>query len=640
MNLEAAPLLRKLEFPKTTSQEPVIPDKRHVLLLRKLGHALEQGLDEISIEAKDLTEIESEDVPPLPDAFAASLTLAASSERAIADGDFQVVLRAASGPSGATMMGRFCRDDDAMHQQVVRHLHAEESLYPGAIFAEVVHLPGQKRIGNVLQRCLLRKYEIPFLGQSGTVPECQIPITDLRVSVVNDRVILRSERLGCEIIPRLTSAHNYDHPLNLGLYRFLCGLQRQGVSFWLAWEWGVFENLPFLPRVRAGRLVLSLACWSIDKNEARSLDKEDDNQRFLAVRKWRSERKLPRFVGLLHGDNKLLIDLDNALCVDTIIEQLNKDGGGVLEEIYPQPNELVSIGPEGHYVHEMIVPFVRVRETTRSGPCLMAKTLPRSVRTFSPGSEWLYLKLYTGNTTADELLRMLISPFVTASMRSGAVKSWFFVRYGDPDWHLRLRLHGSPKKLCERLLPSLHSAINPFLEDGRLWRMQLDTYEREVERYGGIEATMLAEQLFHVDSEAVLDIVKMYQGDEGAEARWRLALHGVDLLLSDLRFNLETKSRVVAGLRKALVKEFRGDGKLKLQDGFAALHRRSERLVSIIDPLVEFAENGQLVKSLEEIAASYLHMFLNRILRSAHREHELVLYDFLARLYDSRAKRA
>ena len=43
---------------------------------------------------------------------------------------------------------------------------------------------------------------------------------------------------------------------------------------------------------------------------------------------------------------------------------------------------------------------------------------------------------------------------------------------------------------------------------------------------------------------------------------------------------------------------------------------------------------------LAELAPSYLHMHANRLLRSAQRAQELVLYDFLARLEESRAARS
>jgi hypothetical protein len=49
--------------------------------------------------------------------------------------------------------------------------------------------------------------------------------------------------------------------------------------------------------------------------------------------------------------------------------------------------------------------------------------------------------------------------------------------------------------------------------------------------------------------------------------------------------------------------------------------------------------SGRLARPLADLAASFLHMHANRLLRSAQRAQELVLYDFLARLYESRAAR-
>ena len=39
------------------------------------------------------------------------------------------------------------------------------------------------------------------------------------------------------------------------------------------------------------------------------------------------------------------------------------------------------------------------------------------------------------------------------------------------------------------------------------------------------------------------------------------------------------------------------------------------------------------------MAASFVHMHVNRLIRSAQRAHEMVLYDFLHLLYESREAR-
>ena len=49
----------------------------------------------------------------------------------------------------------------------------------------------------------------------------------------------------------------------------------------------------------------------------------------------------------------------------------------------------------------------------------------------------------------DDLLRRVVRPLVDQALGSGAADGWFFLRYGDPEWHLRLRLHGDPGRLNE-----------------------------------------------------------------------------------------------------------------------------------------------------------------------------------------------
>ncbi len=249
---DSSALLDGLTFPK--SEDSTVPwGRRETLLLRKLGHALSHSDREIVLEPCDLDEMAEKDPLPLPDAFAVMAAVAAVSEEHLARGQFQVRLDGAAGPSGARLLGRFCHADPELHHWVQQHLRAEEALEPDAIFAEIVHL-AEGRLGNVLARPVLREYEIPYLGTAGVPSDRQIAVTDLLVSVQGDRIVLRSARLGLCVIPRLTSAHNFE--MSQGVYSFLGALQAQGTAGSLAWYWGPLRDAPFLPRVVSGRLVL------------------------------------------------------------------------------------------------------------------------------------------------------------------------------------------------------------------------------------------------------------------------------------------------------------------------------------------------------------------------------------------------
>jgi thiopeptide-type bacteriocin biosynthesis protein len=216
------------------------------------------------------------------------------------------------------------------------------------------------------------------------------------------------------------------------------------------------------------------------------------------------------------------------------------------------------------------------------------------------------------------------------------------------------------------VLPRLQAAAAPLLETGQLWRLQLDTYDREVERYGGDRGIELAEQVFAADSDVVLTIMEPLWGDAGLDLRWRLALRGIDLLFDDLGLTLPEKRSVTRGAREGFGREFGIDAAFRsrvsrryraqrtdleavldpgqtppgpLAPGLAALRRRSLRLSPVMAELRRLDAAGQLSTPLTDIARSYAHMHVNRLLRSAHRAQELVLYELLERAYSTQAGR-
>jgi len=77
----------------------------------------------------------------------------------------------------------------------------------------------------------------------------------------------------------------------------------------------------------------------------------------------------------------------------------------------------------------------------------------------------------------------------------------------------------------------------------------------------------------------------------------------------------------------------------ELGAGLCAIERRSERCRPIAAELAELEARGELTCSVNELLPSYLHMFVNRIVRSAQRAHEYVLYDLLFSHYRSQAGR-
>jgi thiopeptide-type bacteriocin biosynthesis protein len=375
-------------------------------------------------------------------------------------------------------------------------------------------------------------------------------------------------------------------------------------------------------------------------------------------------------VALSEGDNEWVLDLENGVAVEAALAALRHGHEAVLVELFPPPSELCASGPAGRFIHELVLPLVATPRTatglaTSGSPAQLRPAQRARGRRFPPGSEWLYAKLYAGSGTTDSVLRDVVGPVVRAVTASGAADRWFFIRYADPDHHLRVRFHGQPSRLRAEVEPALHDAVAPWLADGGVWRVMHDTYERELDRYGGPAGVELCEAAFAADSDAVLAIVELLAGDAGMDARWRLCLVGIDRLLDDFGFDLQERRDWARSRRDAYFAEFEGTPELARQlgrrwrsegrgllsrtrstsktdplaPGLRVLAGRSHALGPTAARLRERAAAGELSVSVGELVASLAHMHANRLLRSAVRPQELVLYDLLDRLYRGRLSR-
>jgi thiopeptide-type bacteriocin biosynthesis protein len=624
-------------------------------LTRLLVGALSNGGTEMALTDADVEAIAyrgpTVDLPPGCSVMGA---LSATDADALRAGEFRLVLEGGAGPSGATLFGRFCHIDPRLAAAVARQLEAEEAAEPAAIHAEVVHL-SEGRMGNVLARPALRRYEIPFLGRSGAPADQQLRLDDLLVSVRDGRIVLRSRRLQREVVPHLTTAHNADLPDSPRVYRFLARYQRQHYRYALAWSWGSLSQLPFLPRVTYGRTVLARAQWTMSAREMAPMVRAQGVARIRAVRAWRDQFRLPRFVQLRDGDHALFVDLDNPLCVDVLLNLIQRRPFVTLNELLPAPEEAAVVSAEGRILHEIVVPFARRRSAeppaASNGHGASHAMTRQRIRQFMPGSEWLYAKLYTGIGVADRVLRDMVAPLVEQAIGSGAAARWFFLRYSDPHPHIRLRFCGDPRRLAMEVLPALTAAATPFIRDGRIWRVQLDTYDREVERYGGPVGVELAESLFTADSTAALAVLRGYGGAAQAERRALLTIAGIDGLLAAFAMGPAERITLLASiapaspdfhrqqgdayrrLRPALESVLTGAGTPDLEPGLAALAQRSAEMAPIVAALRAGIAAGTVEGPAETLLLSFTHMFVNRVEAVDPNRAESRYYDFIRRFH-------
>jgi thiopeptide-type bacteriocin biosynthesis protein len=617
--------------------------------------ALEERRPFVELDDADLAVLDSRIT--LPRTAAVTATLFAPSSGDVDRGRFDLEIAAVTSDP-ASILGRFASSSDDLTSELRAMLLREEA--GDEVFAEIVHAPGNMKHLSITNRPSLRVAHVMlFGGRSGEV-EGELPLSDLALRLGWDgRFILRRRSDGRRVQLRLSNAHNFMFGRNFPLYRALAYLayEREVRGSWFTWGQPL-ERMRFLPRVRHKRFILSRARWFLS-DRVRGKDgivRHNDAALRADLEARVSRGALPRLVGVSRRgeEDPLALDIGTELGMAEFVRQLRRAtalGAAGLRVIESVPSDLGSPvrGEEGSYHHEILLP---VAGTAPATPPPHSRVSPGPPVRHPPGGEWLYLKIYGAEELLEQLLLERLAPFLTKfRAKSPGERDWFFVRYTDPEPHLRLRLWAPRPEALRSAEHSLNRILRSA-EELRPWRWAVDTYIAEPTRYGGEVALACAERMFGADSRAAVAML----ATAGEIPRVLLMTASASLLIqdfgiaageakrlcreqADLRARLLQKSSRRVAVSSELFSRHR-DVVLALVRGqtpdllcavMPALHERSKENLRLVEPLRRAA--GERSISDHEILVSLLHMSANRIFpRSGHKDEPAAL-DLLARAW-------
>ncbi|GAA0304462.1 hypothetical protein GCM10009128_24770 [Psychrosphaera haliotis] len=649
-----SPILHGIAFNHSSIDNQYTNSKFDDFLSEKIYQS--SSLEEISITRSDVKALAIDKEQQIPPSFYLSGSLLYDNINKAEGGNFSFELKGLGGPSAANVLGRFCHLDNNLLAKTRAELSFEQSMFPSAILAEIVHFP-EGKIGNVIARPKLRDFEIPFLADSSVSDDNQIPLKDLHVFVQNDRVVLWSTKHNKEVIPRLSCAHN-TRDNSLGIYTFLASLQSQNGElphFKLPYS---AQNLSYIPRIRLGNLILSPRTWHIPIEELKALVSEFSIEKSHAFQKRLS---LPKFIIFKDYDQKLLIDLDNILSVSALLSSVNREAKNAgskisLEENLQNESQAVLTRDSEAFVNEIILPMRNpaYQHTTVHYPSI---TLTNDYQAkFMNGDQWLCCKIYCGQLIAEEILVNNLSPWINKKFESGQLENFFFLRFADPERHIRLRLNVKHVDLTSSLLEELNHILKKLFKEKKISDVNWISYTRETERYGGRESMVLAERIFTADSLAVLSILEKGLPDD---LMWKVSILGCNEILEDFNLSIESILMILGNLRSAYGEEFNEDTNTRLslgkkyrdekeslyqllegetndelhQDIIDVFAARSKVVSHTIHEITLLNQRNSMTCSVERVVASFLHMHTNRLLKGNGRQQELCIYDFLLKYY-------
>jgi thiopeptide-type bacteriocin biosynthesis protein len=118
----------------------------------------------------------------------------------------------------------------------------------------------------------------------------------------------------------------------------------------------------------------------------------------------------------------------------------------------------------------------------------------------APGSSrWLYARLYGHPDRQTNILTTHL-PDLLSTWDDGQLPDWWFVRYREPEPHLRLRIRLHDTRTYGVAAQRLGAWADRVRSLGLLRNIVLDTYYPEVGRYGTGAAMRAAEAVFALDS--------------------------------------------------------------------------------------------------------------------------------------------
>ncbi len=474
--------LNVLGFPAgyrgSTRNEPIMFTARDALLIDLAQRSALDGGTEVVLDNELITALRGDDDrPPIPHTEL-RFTLAAATLAELDRGAFTLTVVSGARHAGVAA-GRFLYLLTPTELARFRSVYAE--LPTVMADAEIVQLSGPPL--DVRMAAVARTPELfPIVPTGDFHLSPRLVLDDLAVAADHRRLWLVSRTTGRPVEPLLLNCVRLPH-LQQPLVRFLA-------EIWTAWtapctpfDWGhAARKLAFLPRVRRGRSILRPARWIIPASQlpARtapwSLWRAD----------WSAHRehlRLPDVVLLGADDVRLRLDLNDNAHLAVLRNHLDRHPTAVLTEA-PEPSGWIDNRPA-----ELLLTL------THQQPSSTPLRPARSLNTIQhrPGqSRWLDAYLY-GHV--DHILTRLPG----SDLPSG----WWFLRYPEPEPHLRLRIPLRRPAAFANATRDLALVAEQLHEEGVLSDYSLHTYRPET-RHGTGATLSAAEAVFAADSRAAL----------------------------------------------------------------------------------------------------------------------------------------
>ncbi len=535
--------------------------------------------------------------------------------------DDLVVLDHIGGATATALAGRFtlASANIESHCKAIRKFESEAN--PDIIFFDIAYM-AEGKVDNINRRKEIYDYELPLLNYSCS--EHLIHLDDLFITIKDNEIILLSKRYEKRVMPRLASAYNYTRS-DLPVYRFLCDLQHQNILTQISFDiQSLIGGLNFYPRIQYGNVVLSPAKWKIDRQDFEARDVASQLELMQVTQRFT--------VG--NGDQTLCFDRSSATDMVCFKRYLDQQTEFTVTEMFTG-NKLAVHNNEGKpYLTQFLLTFQHSTPLYRPFYPNIILSEEKFPGVITPGRDWLYFEIYCHAQRTNEILSNTVAEFIDSYQ--AAFKCWFFIRYNQPENHLRLRLHLIDKKNSHLYTSKLMEMLDEYFEAGLIKDIQLKTYRRELHRYGHANIEDIEEH-FSIDSAYSLNAIAL---DLSSEEYYASCIGLMKNMIKELKLDDQDKLAFVKNIQDSFMQTQNIE-----TPGFKKINKAYQQFVNgSAYPTINDVVHGaayQLLQSFISVIRTcpanlrlnlfidLFHMHINRFFSDNQGIHEMVIYSFL-----------
>ena len=499
---------------------PGLSERDHTLLTLAQHAALDNNL-EVVLDETTLAQLATENLAAVQPHTELRFSVHATTPEALNRGEFGLAVAGVSRAAGTTT-GRFLDlvagpDGDRM-AAAYRQL---PTMHEDAIPVQVSCPAMYARAENIAHSPEILPHRVS-VGEHHRPDAASIPLDDLAVTGDAEHLYLMSLSRQRPVEPVVFSAMEFTHAAH-PLLRFLCEITTARAAACTPFSWGAASRLPFLPRVRYGRTVLAPARWTMTAADLPAPNTPWPQWRqHLAT--WRHQYSVPTSVYLGEDDRRLRLDLNEPAHQHLLRTDLDRTGQLTLRE----GPETTAFGWCDSRTHEIVVPLA-ASQPRRAQPPRPTSTITTEHGHLPGAGDWLYLKLYGHPDRHNAILTGHLPELLATWDRP---PEWWFLRYQDPEPHLRLRIRLPSTEAFGDTAHRVGTWTAGLRDRGLTGRAQLDTYYPEAGRFGHGDATTAAESVFAADSTAAITQLTALRHEHAPHPHAMIAASLVDLAIS------------------------------------------------------------------------------------------------------------